>query len=218
MLCLQVMTSTLQWQGGRQPTSRKIENKIFWELSHFKLATEIMFQVFQADFLFYYLLRDKNSPLQCIVLPGMFRGREGECCGLCWWCGCRWRVRGWGWRRWCRGRRLPWWGWRRLAWWWLLVFISSSGWSHNCSAGGLRMLAGLLYLPASHSILRNTGIWPSHHYHQSNTPLPLHHHSITASQHHNIIIQSQQHNITPSEHHNSQQHITTSPLLLHTVI
>ena len=30
--------------------------------------------------------------------------------------------------------------------------------SHNCSAGGLRMLAGLLYLPASHSILRNTVI------------------------------------------------------------
>ena len=57
--------------------------------------------------------------------------------------------------------------------WWLLVFIPSSGWAHNCSAGGLRMLAGLLYLPQPHTqycaILCDLTITISHHLQQSHT-------------------------------------------------
>ena len=73
----------------------------------------------------------------------------------------------------------------------LLVFISTSGWSHNCPAGGLRMLAGLLYLPASHSILRNTGIWPSHH-------LTITFHTISPPHHHHLTISPS--HFTPSHH------------------
>ena len=96
----------------------------------------------------------------------MFRGREGGCCGLCWWCGCRWRVQGWGWRWWCRGRRLPWWGWQRWAWWLLVVVgvyiqlrlvTQLLGWRPQ-DAGW-----AALSPTASHSILRNT-VWSDHHH------------------------------------------------------
>ena len=86
----------------------------------------------------------------------------------------------------------------------LLVFISSSGWSHNCPAGGLRMLAGLLYLPQPHT--QYCAILGSDHHTISPSHFtPSHHLTITISPSQHLTITF--HTISPPHHH----HLTISP-------
>ena len=75
---------------------------------------------------------------------------------------------------------------------WCLYPAQAGQWAHNCSAGSLRMLAGLLHLPQPHTqycaILCDLTITISHHLQQSHT---ISHHSPSS----HII----SHHLTPSQ-------------------